>query len=266
MPGTRGRETAMAQNPLNGPSTGPMIEAGRYRVRFAADAADLGRARALRARLFRGDPAAPDGDAYDLPSRHLLVEDRTDGAVLGTCRLLGLSDGGRIAESYAAQFYDLARLGRYGGRMVEVGRFCVAPEARASDVLRLAWGAMTRLVEAEGIGLLFGCTSFHGTDAAAFLDAFALLAERHVAPPRWRPGVKAPDVVRLAGPHPRHPDERAAMKAMPPLLRSYLLMGGWVSDHAVRDRDLGTLHVFTGLEVDRVPATRRRLLRGLAGA
>lgn len=39
------------------------------------------------------------------------------------------------------------------------------------------------------------------------------------------------------------------------------LMGGWVSDHAVVDRDLDTLHVFTGLEVARVSANRARLIR-----
>ena len=39
------------------------------------------------------------------------------------------------------------------------------------------------------------------------------------------------------------------MLRMPPLLRTYLLMGGWVSDHAVVDRHMDTLHVFTGLEI-----------------
>ena len=38
-------------------------------------------------------------------------------------------------------------------------------------------------------------------------------------------------------------------------------MGGWVSDHAVVDNDLGTLHVFTGVEISRIPAARARLLR-----
>jgi putative hemolysin len=51
---------------------------------------------------------------------------------------------------------------------------------------------------------------------------------------------------------------------MPPLLRSYLAMGGWVSDHAVIDREMGTMHVFTGLEVRAIPAARKRLLRALA--
>jgi hypothetical protein len=44
-------------------------------------------------------------------------------------------------------------------------------------------------------------------------------------------------------------------------LRTYLAMGGWVSDHAVVDDDLGTLHVFTGVEVGKVPGTRAARLR-----
>jgi putative hemolysin len=52
---------------------------------------------------------------------------------------------------------------------------------------------------------------------------------------------------------------------MPPLLRTYLMMGGWVSDHAVIDRQMGTLHVFTGVEIRAIPAARARMLRALAG-
>jgi putative hemolysin len=49
------------------------------------------------------------------------------------------------------------------------------------------------------------------------------------------------------------------------LLRSYLSMGGWVSDHAVVDRNLNTLHVFTGLEIRSIPPARARILRAIAG-
>jgi len=77
--------------------------------------------------------------------------------------------------------------------------------------------------------------------------------------------VKAPDVFRFARLlRRRTPDARAAQAGMPPLLRTYLLMGGWVSDHAVVDRQLGTLHVFTGLEIAAIPPARRRLLAALA--
>ena len=61
----------------------------------------------------------------------------------------------------------------------------------------------------------------------------------------------------------RKPDLKKAMQRMPPLLRSYLMMGGWVSDHAVVDHEMNTLHVFTGLEIGAIPIARKRLLRAL---
>ena len=50
---------------------------------------------------------------------------------------------------------------------------------------------------------------------------------------------------------------------IPPLLRTYLAMGGWVSDHAVVDRAMNTLHVFTGLEIAAIPEARKKLLRAI---
>jgi putative hemolysin len=113
--------------------------------------------------------------------------------------------------------------------------------------------------------MIFGCSSFRGTDAAPYAEAFALLRDRHLAPRRWLPRIKAPGVVRFARESRRGPpDVVAAVRAMPPLLRTYLAMGGRVSDHAVVDRDLDTLHVFTGLDLRAVPAARRNRLQGLA--
>ena len=54
---------------------------------------------------------------------------------------------------------------------------------------------------------------------------------------------------------------KLALRGMPPLLRTYLVMGGWVSDHAVIDNELNTLHVFTGVEIARVPRARAQVLR-----
>ncbi len=113
--------------------------------------------------------------------------------------------------------------------------------------------------------MLFGCSSFKGTDAEEYADAFAMLKDRHLAPRRWLPRVKAPSVFRFAQKlRLRKPDAKRAMLGMPPLLRTYLLMGGWVSDHAVVDNHMNTLHVFTGLEIAAIPATRKRLLRATA--
>ncbi len=245
-----------------------MLSKGRYRTRTAESAADIESAQRLRHLAFKGDEAtgALDQDSFDGICTHILVEDTTDNRLICSFRMLPLNGGDEIERSYSAQFYELSALRAFPGRMVEMGRFCVHPEARDPDILRLAWAAMTRYVDENEVELLFGCSSFKGTDADTYLDAFAMLKDRHLAPRRWLPRVKAPSVFRFAQAlRLRKPDAKQAMLRMPPLLRTYLVMGGWVSDHAVVDRQMNTLHVFTGLEINAIPAARKRLLRAVSG-
>ncbi|MDJ0630271.1 MAG: GNAT family N-acyltransferase [Rhodobacter sp.] len=248
------------------------LRKGRYEARLARTGADIAAAQRLRHRAFIAGTgaAARDGDrdtdAFDAHCRHVLVEETRGGRLVCCFRLLPLSDGAEIDRCYSAQYYELSALKGFSGRMVEMGRFCIDPDyAGDPDILRVAWGAMTKFVDDEGVEMLFGCSSFAGTETQAYLDAFAMLKERHLAPKRWLPKVKAPNVFRFARRLRRKPDAKRAMLTMPPLLRTYLLMGGWVSDHAVVDRDLNTLHVFTGLEIKAIPPARARLLRGVAG-
>ena len=59
---------------------------------------------------------------------------------------------------------------------------------------------------------------------------------------------------------------KAAMEQLPALLKTYLSMGGWVSDHAVVDVQMNTLHVFTGLEIAAIPPARAKALRAISNA
>ncbi|RED13818.1 GNAT family N-acetyltransferase [Pontivivens insulae] len=243
----------------------PLFSRGRYAARVGVSAEDVARAQSLRALTFRGDAAGVDADDFDARCTHVLVEDTRDGTLVCCYRMLPLENGAAIAQSYSAQYYELSALADYPGAMVEMGRFCIHPDYRDPDILRIAWGAMVRYVDANDVEMLFGCSSFHGTEADSYMDAFALLNQKHLAPKRWLPRVKAPaifDFARRLGA--RKPDLKAAMTGMPPLLRTYLVMGGWVSDHAVVDRDLNTMHVFTGLEIKGIPPARARLLRASA--
>jgi len=239
---------------------------GRYRARIAETPQDIEAAQRLRTMAFRGPGSATiDHDDFDAACTHVLVEEVRGGALVCCFRLMHLGSGAEIGRSYSAQFYELSALAEFDGPMVEMGRFCIDPERRDPDILRVAWGAMTAYVDRAGVEMLFGCSSFHGIEAREYYDAFALLRDRHIAPKRWLPRVKAPAVFRFASRLRRKPDLKRAQAKMPPLLRTYLLMGGWVSDHAVIDRDLGTLHVFTGLEIRAVPPARARLLRAVLG-
>ncbi len=241
-----------------------LLGKGRYRARLAQSPQDIAAAQLLRTLAFETELA--DQDGFDPLCAHILIEDMSKGGQLVCCfRLLTMDDGTEIGRSYSAQFYDLSALEGFEGRMVEMGRFCIHPGWTDPDILRVAWGAMTAYVDQNNVEMLFGCSSFAGTETEEYLDAFAMLKHRHLAPKRWLPRVKAPDVFRFATRLRRRPDAKKAMLRMPPLLRTYLMMGGWVSDHAVVDRHMNTLHVFTGLEIRAIPPARKRLLRAVAG-
>jgi putative hemolysin len=220
------------------------------------------RAQELRALCFA--TGKPDMDRFDADCRHMMVVDSLSDELVCCFRILLMQSALDLEESYAAQFYDLSRLGGYAGRIAELGRFCIHPARRDPDILRIAWGALTGFVDVNDVRLLTGCSSFAGTETAAYLDSFALLRAGHLAPIRWLPGVKASDVFHYAEQVSHTPDRIRGLMHMPPLLRSYLSMGGWVSDHAVVDRELNTLHVFTGLEIDAIPARRRGRLRAIS--
>ena len=235
---------------------------GRYRVRLAASAGDVQAAQALRHRAFFGTEGL-DCDRFDGACDHVLVEHDT-GRLAGCFRIFLMRDGSQLCESYSAQYYDLGALGGFGGRMLEMGRFCTDPALSDPDILRVAWAALTRYVDEKNVQMLIGCASFAGASAAPYLDSFAILKAHHVAPEHWRPKARAPLVYDFKGKILEAPDLKRGVAQMPPLLRSYLAMGAWVSDHAVIDKDMGTLHVFMGLEVGAIPAARIKLLRALA--
>ena len=239
------------------------LQKGRYYVRQAHGADDIALAQRLRAISFQTS-SDRDADVFDDRCTHILIFRRSDDTLVCCFRMLSLV-GPDIAQSYSAQYYELSALQAYEGKMVEMGRFCIHPEVTDPDTLRVAWGAMTQYVDDNGVELLFGCSSFAGTDTGEYLDAFAMLKARHLAPKRWLPRVKAPDVFKFAARLRRKPDAKKAMLRMPPLLKTYLMMGGWVSDHAVVDHDMNTLHVFTGVEIGAIPPARKRLLRAVAG-
>ncbi len=242
------------------------LDVGRYTARLADDPNDLAQAMALRAQVFRpGQNGASDGDAYDAACAHMVIHDAVSGDLVCSYRVMQLAGAGDLGASYAAQFYDLSRLAGFGGPLLELGRFCVKPGCGDGDILRLAWAALARLVDQTGVTMLFGCSSFDGTQGAVHDAAWAQLRAHHLAPDRWRPQRIAPHIYDFARVLADTPvDTRAALRAMPPLLRTYLAMGGWVSDHAVIDPDLNTLHVFTAVEIAHIPAARAAALRAIA--
>ena len=239
---------------------GSPIRHGRLVVPPAASPAGLDAALAVRALAFRGGPGATDRDRWDTACLHLLAGP-AGGPVLATLRLLPHPEG-RIA-GYAAQHYGLQALAARPGPALELGRLCLHPDHADPDLVRLVWAGGARVARAWGAAGLVGCTSLPGPDPAPLAPALALLARRHLGPAGLRPHPRAPETRALADFTGAETPDAAAL--LPPLLRAYLALGGWVGADLVIDRDLGTCHLFTCLELDTMPPARRDRLRALAG-
>jgi len=239
------------------------MQRGGWGARLAQTPADIARVMAFRQAAFPRVDGMEERDAQDDLCAHVMVEG-PGHVLLAYFRVMIFGWGAGLAQGYAARFYDVAPLAGYARPIAEMGRFCLAPGGVHPDVLRLSWAAMTRLVDEAGAGLMVGCSSFRGTDWQPHRAALALLAQGHIGPAAHLPLVKAYEVLRYPALVGDLDDRRGALAGLPPLLRTYLGMGGWVSDHAVVDRGLDTLHVFTCVEVDKVPTARAESLRAVA--
>jgi putative hemolysin len=233
-----------------------LFHKGRYTAPLAQGGCDLHLCQQLRHRCFFGADGV-DHDLFDADCDHLIVTDVT-GRVVATARLYNMQSGASVCTSYAALFNDLYGFYELDAPLIEIGRFCIAPDVLDADVLCLAWGALTQIVDQNEVAYLFGCTSFAGTDPTRYGRAFARLQAQHLGTAPLCPLALTNCVIPLADVPPNWADP------MPLLLRTYLAMGGWVSDYAVIDHKMNTLHVFTCLEVASVPPSRAAALRALA--
>ena len=238
---------------------------GRYRARYASSQIDVLAAQSLRYQCFNlSNKDELDVDEFDALCQHVLIENLETEKLICCYRILKFDTGKNISSSYSSQFYDLKVIESFAEPMIEVGRFCIDPAVSDPSVVLTAWGALAQIVKQNQTGLIFGCSSFEGIEKEKYFDSFALLRDRYMAPDHWRPKIKAEQVFCYSKDLIYKVDKKKALLNMPPLLKTYLSMGAWVSDHAVVDLNMKTLHLFTGMEISKIPKSRKKFLLNLA--
>ncbi len=244
----------------------PELRAGHLGVRLASTRTELEAVQALRYRVFyvemgaAADPlTAADGrdyDEFDGVADHLLVLDHAIGpgpeGVVGTYRLIQREAAARIGRFYSASEYDLTPLLQFPGRLLELGRSCVDAGYRNRAAMQLLWRGIAAYVFHYRIDLMFGCASLPGIDPDALAPELTYLYYNHLAPPALRPRAVPPRYVDMRRNLPAPIDPRRALNLLPPLIKGYLRLGGFVGDGAVIDPQFNTTDVAVVVKTDLV--------------
>ncbi len=233
------------------------VRSDTLHLRLAETMEEVAAAQALRYRVFYREMSAKptaamaaaqrDFDAFDAYCDHMIVFDsaRGDGpeAVIGTYRVMRREAAQRCGRFYTAGEYDIANLLAYPGEILELGRSCIAADHRSGATMQLLWRGITEYVLAYDVGLMFGCGSLPGVEPAALAVPLSYLHHHHRAPPALRARALPERHVAMNIIPSRDISPRRALHMLPPLIKGYLRLGGFVGDGAVIDRDFGTTDV-----------------------
>jgi putative hemolysin len=249
-------------------SSGPLgeIRSGNLGVRIAALPTEIDAVQALRYRVFYQELGArPDAvtaasrrdcDMYDTVADHLLVVDHSlgEGAenVVGTYRLIQREAAERIGHFYSSDEYDIACIEAIHGRILELGRSCVDDGYRNRAVMQLLWRGIAAYVFQNKIELMFGCASLPGIDPDAVAIELTYLYYNHLAPAAIRPRALPHRYIEMRRLDRDEVDVRAALNKLPPLVKGYLRLGGFVGDGAVIDPQFNTTDVAVVVQTDLV--------------
>jgi putative hemolysin len=242
------------------------LRGGHLGVRLAIGKAEVDAVQALRYRVFYQEMGARadaettsmqrDKDIYDTVADHLLVIDHGLGegpeSVVGTYRLIQREAACRIGHFYSSDEYDIARIEAIPGRILELGRSCVDNGYRNRSVMQLLWRGIAAYVFMHKIELMFGCASLPGIDPDALALELTYLYYNHLAPLAIRPRALPHRYVEMRRLDVGEIDARAALTRLPPLIKGYLRLGGFVGDGAVIDPQFNTTDVAVVVQTDLV--------------
>ncbi len=242
------------------------ITAGSLAVRLADCESDIDAAQSLRYRVFYEEMTAlpsdematrrRDFDRFDGYCDHLLVidHDRSAGSdqVVGTYRLLRRSVADGHGGFYTPGEYNIDRILEQPGEVLELGRSCVEAPYRNRATMTLLWRGVAAYVMHYEVPLMFGCASFQGTDPSEHAMTLSYLYHFHLAPADMRPVAQPEQFVMMNWLAKEEVNSRAAIRAVPPLIKGYLRLNGFVGDGAVIDRQWNSVDVSIVVKTDLV--------------
>lgn len=244
-----------------------------FSVRIADGPCDIRQAQGLRYDVFitelGGDGASVDhaekleSDRFDGFATHLMLEDLAPAAprrLVGVYRLMTDDMARGAGGFYSAAEFDLAPLVQSKRSLLELGRSCLHVDYRGGAGMLKLWAALADYVAAQKIDLMFGVASFSGVNTADLAQPLSYLHHFHSAAPHISPIARTDNAVALDVIPKDRIDRKAAILAIPTLIKAYLRLGGVVGQGAYVDYAFNTTDVCLILDTELARARTKTML------
>ena len=231
----------------------PLLTSGDLEVRLAQSEAEIKEAQALRYEVFYQECGAQadektthlkqDVERIDDFCDVLLVIDHTHKKIVGTYRFMLREAAQQYGGYYTASEFDIHKLVDCPGQIMELGRSCVQKNYRTKPTMQLLWRGIASYIQLNQVSLCFGCASFMGTDVSKYLQALSYLHHYHLAPIEIRARILPEHDQNISLLPQQEVNTKEALRLLPPLIKGYLRLGGFVGDGIYIDDKFNTIDV-----------------------
>lgn len=231
----------------------PLLKAGTLEVRLAQSEEDVIAAQILRYEVFYDECGAQptetmahlkrDVERIDDFCDILLVIDHAKNKIVGTYRFMLREAAQEYGGYYTAGEFEIDKLVAYPGQIMELGRSCVHKDYRTKPTMQLLWRGVGAYIQLNQVALCFGCGSFMGVDLSKYKQAFAYLYHYHLAPIELRAKALSSNYQEMNLIPKDKIDSKEARRQLPPLIKGYLRLGGFVGEGIFVDHKFNSIDV-----------------------
>ncbi|EKE10115.1 MAG: hypothetical protein ACD_16C00079G0020 [uncultured bacterium] len=231
----------------------PLLRSGTLEARLARSEKEIEAAQILRYEVFYDECGAQPDETMALLKRDvariddfcdvLLVIDHSQNRIVGTYRFMLREAAENYGNYYTSSEFDISKIIAFPGEIMELGRSCVQKAYRTKPTMQLLWRGIGAYIQQNNVDLCFGCGSFIGTDVDKYRQALAYLYHYHLAPPELRATALRIHHQEMDLIAKEQVNKKEAMSQLPPLIKGYLRLGGYVGDGAFIDEKFNSLDV-----------------------
>ena len=241
-------------------------ELGKLTTRLAQTDAELIAAQKLRYQVFCEELSARqkikmntqlEQEQHDLVCDHLLVlENSTPNhpKTVGTQRFLVKSSKDNHLKFRSQSEFDLEALAAKHPQknFMELGRSCILEEYRSKRTMELMWHGTWSYAVQNKVDVMTGCASFYAKSIDEIALALGFLSTLSSKDPQWQVTPTSSKSTLIKQFENLVVEPKKAIRSLPPLIKGYLRLGAFFSDHAVIDEDFGTIDIAVILPVTNI--------------